>query len=68
MKFRELISCDSGQATVEYVVMLAVAVSLLLIMINVFLKPFFLKLKDRVSGRFSSFFFAGDLHKFPIKK
>ncbi|MGK5088695.1 hypothetical protein WDW86_14145 [Bdellovibrionota bacterium FG-2] len=68
MKRRNVFACDSGQATVEYIVMLAVAVSLIMVMINMFLKPVFLRLKDMVVGKFNSFFFAGDLHKFPIRR
>ena len=56
-----LLRDQRGQATTEYILMLAIVVSLLMFAMKNLLKPMFDGLTKRLSGRFDKFF-SGDLH------
>ena len=57
----------SGQTTVEYILMLAVAVVLFLLVYRSFLKPWGSSLGERLSQRVERFFRRDSLHRLPIR-
>jgi hypothetical protein len=51
-----------GQATVEYILILSIAVGFTLFVVNTLLKPKFLALQNRISGAIDGLLSSADLH------
>ncbi len=63
---RCLASEDSGQATVEYIVLLAV-VTVLALFLGKALRPIIRKIIDSSTGYIDRLFSKGDLHRAPFR-
>ena len=57
---------DRAQATTEYILMLAIAVMLFMLVWKQLLKPMYDKLQDTLSKRFQNLF-GTDFHRFPMR-
>ncbi len=64
---RNLIREEGGQATTEYILLLATMVALAVYALNTVLKPLFGRLQGTVSQEFQRLLFGGDLHSFPVR-
>lgn len=63
---RKLRRCENGQATTEYIMLLALAVAFFLIIVRT-LKPAFAKLFSRLNTQMGGALFnSGSLHRFPF--
>jgi Flp pilus assembly pilin Flp len=64
---KDLFYNEQGQATTEYILVLAVAISLFMIVFNQLLKPFFTQIKTQLTQSFQNrLFSSGNLHHFPV--
>jgi Flp pilus assembly pilin Flp len=59
---------QSGQATTEYVLMLAVSLAVGIIVIKNFLQPMAKRIQDYAVGRMNSLLFGADLHQIRLGK
>ncbi|HAR42126.1 MAG TPA: hypothetical protein DCS07_05765 [Bdellovibrionales bacterium] len=55
---------DRAQATVEYILIMMIVMSFVLLLFRSFLKPAFQRMSEAVSKRLDGFF--GDFHYFPV--
>lgn len=62
----KIFSDQNGQASTEYIVLMAIAVSLVFILKKA-LQPIFSKISQSIALGFENKLFGTDLHKFPIK-
>ncbi len=68
MARRSLLADDRAQATVEYILIIAVAVGLFLMVWRQFLKPLVASLTGTLQSSFNSFFASGQsMHTLPFK-
>lgn len=65
---RNLIRETSGQATTEYILLLAVVMTMLLFLIKKLIQPYLIKLRDALAERFNSTLFGADLHRIRLKR
>jgi hypothetical protein len=59
---------ESGQATTEYILMLAVSLALGIIVIKNFLQPVAKRIQDYAVGRMNTLLFGADLHQIRLGK
>jgi hypothetical protein len=59
---------ESGQATTEYILMLAIIVILFLIMLKQLIKPMFASLLKALNKKYENFFAPENLHNFPVRR
>ena len=59
---------EKGQATTEYMLILAMIVSMLVMMIKKLLQPMFQKLMGMVSNTIEKKFFGSDLHTYRVRR
>jgi len=64
--FRRLSREENGQATVEYMLLLAVVVSIAIYALKKIGKPLFLRISRAVDGQIKDFFKPSKLHYFRI--
>ncbi len=57
---------DGGQASIEYILTLATAALLFMLVTKVFLRPLITKVAGYASGRIDKFLQGGDLHRLPF--
>ena len=59
---------DSAQATTEYILILAIAISFFLMVSVKFIKPFAKKYQANIAKALNARLFQGDLHHFPLSR
>jgi Flp pilus assembly pilin Flp len=64
----ELWNDEQGQATTEYILILAVVITFLISMIKKFIRPAFARLAQGMSQRIEKQFFGANLHQFRIRR
>jgi hypothetical protein len=66
VKLKHLFIEDSGQATTEYILMLACAVGFFALLYNTLLKPIVLNLKTTLANQVQQALFSGNFHTLNI--
>jgi hypothetical protein len=64
--FPDVYQDENAQATVEYILMMAIAVTFVLTFARRFIKPFYEKLENAISSRWEGLFQSGNMHRFKI--
>lgn len=68
MNLAEFFESEEAQATVEYMLLLTVAVFLFMIVYKTLLKPLFAKLGEMAERLMTNFFNGDKMHYFPMGK
>jgi hypothetical protein len=64
----DLYQDEKGQATLEYVLLLSIAVSSFMIVLKQFLQPAFAKLSQSLTSLIEKQLLGADLHTFRVRK
>jgi Flp pilus assembly pilin Flp len=67
-KLKRLFADTDGQASIEYVLMLAIAVSLAVLVMRKLLKPLFGKLNEVLAKRMEGMLSSGNLHQIKLSR
>lgn len=68
MKFQSnLLHNENGQATTEYILMVAIVVGFVLFFVRTFIRPAYAKLRKALSANINNALFGADFHRFNIK-
>jgi len=59
---------EGGQATIEYLLILSIVATFLLMAVTKLIRPAFSKLNSYITNSIEKKFFGGDLHHFPVRR